>query len=109
MVHIGSREIDIQIAILEKMKDGKAWTNAELKKALAKTLDLSPADRQVGERKNEALWENRVNNALGEARPSSLYAKGHVKKVDHGIHMITPAGLAFINEDIDFEDLLNSV
>ncbi len=98
-------EMDIQFEILKLMQDRKVWTNASLKHCLGKVLNLTEADREVGERKNEALWENRVNNALGQARSSSLYAKGHVINAGHGEHQITEKGIKFINEDIKFDDL----
>lgn len=88
-------ELEIQFAILELMKDRKIWSNAELKARLARILPLTPEDRGVGARANEALWENRVNNALSQSRASSLYAKDHVENCGHGLHRITESGLKF--------------
>lgn len=102
-------ELEIQFAILELMKDRKIWSNAELKARLARILLLTPEDRSVGARSNEALWENRVNNALSPSRASSLYAKGHVENCGHGLHRITESGFKFINEDWDMDDLLGSL
>ena len=102
-------EIYIQHAILDLMKDGKVWTNAELKTKLSKSLPLTPADRAVGARKSEAVWENRVNNALGRARKSSLYGKGYVENYGHGQHKISSVGLAFINEEIDLDAILSDL
>lgn len=101
-------EREIQEAILELMKDGKVWSNADLKARLAKRLPLTPEDRSVGARTNESLWENRVNNALSPSRASSLYAKSHVANCGHGLHRITGDGLKFINDDWDPSDLLKS-
>lgn len=89
-------ELEIQHAILELMLDGEEWSNSQLKARLANILTLTDADRGVGARPAEELWENRVNNALGRARPSSLYAKGFVENRGHGVHVITPAGRAYI-------------
>lgn len=89
-------ELEIQHAILELLTDGNVWSNADLKARLAKTLPLTEADRGVGARPAEELWENRVNNALGRARTSSLYAKGLVENRGHGLHAITESGLVYI-------------
>lgn len=104
-------ELAIQHAILELMLDGQEWSNGQLKARLAGILPLTDADRGVGARPSEELWENRVNNALGRARASSLYAKGFVENRGHGVHVITPAGRAYILEDddgVDFEQLMES-
>ena len=93
----GSDEQNIQHAILQLMSNKGAWTNAQLKRKLKDILPLTQADREVGERENEELWENRVNNALGEARASSLYSKGFVQKIRHGHHRITQEGLDYIS------------
>ena len=85
-------ELEIQHAILELMLDGNIWSNADLKTQLAITLPLTEADRGVGARPAEELWENRVNNALGRARGSSLYAKGFVQNRGLGLHQITEEG-----------------
>jgi hypothetical protein len=102
-------ELEIQFAILELMKDRRAWSNAELKARLGRILPLTPEDRSVGVRTNEALWENRVNNALSPSRSSSLYAKGHVENCGHGLHRISENGLKFINDDWSLDDLLRSI
>jgi len=85
-------ELEIQHAILDLMLDGKVWSNADLKDRLKDTLQLTGADRSVGARPNEALWENRVNNSLAPARASSLYAKGFVVNCGHGLHQISAKG-----------------
>lgn len=106
----GTDEPNIQHAILQLMRDGRIWSNAELKARLAKLLPLTDEDRKVGERPNEAVWENRVNNALSRSRGKSLYRKGHVTNEGHGLHRITPKGLAYINEDdLDADELLNDL
>lgn len=105
----GSSEIDIQHAILEAMLDGRVWSNAELKARLRKILPLTRDDMKVGERPNEELWENRVNNALSPSRSSSLYAKGFVQNEGHGCHQITERGRKYIQEDFDLDDLLSQV
>lgn len=102
-------ELDIQHAILEQMRNGRVWSNADLKRSLTKLLQLTDADVKVGERKNEELWENRVNNALSPSRASSLYGKGFVENCGHGLHRITEAGRRYINEDFDLDDLLNAI
>ena len=96
-------ELVIQHAILELMLDGEEWSNGKLKARLARILPLTDADRGVGARPAEELWENRVNNALGRARASSLYAKGLVKSCGHGLHRITAAGRAYVLEEADPE------
>ena len=101
-----TEELDIQHAILELMLDGRVWSNADLKQRLKAILPLTPADRAVGARTNEALWENRVNNSLAPARASSLYAKGHVENCGHGFHRITERGRRYIQDDFDLDDLL---
>jgi hypothetical protein len=107
--HVGTGgktgELEIQHAILELMLDGEEWSNGELKARLASILPLTEADRGVGARTAEELWENRVNNALSRARPSSLYAKGFVENCGHGIHVITPAGSAYIRGQVDIDKL----
>lgn len=102
-------ELEIQHAILELMLDSKVWSNADLKHKLKSILPLTNADRAVGARTNEALWENRVNNSLAPARNSSLYAKGHVENCGHGLHRITEKGRRYITEDFDLDDLLNEL
>ncbi len=94
-------ELVIQHAILALMLDGREWSNAELKDHLAKALPLTEADRRVGARPAEQLWENRVNNALGQARASSLHAKGFVENRGRGLHAITPMGVTYITGDTD--------
>ncbi|MCW1430201.1 hypothetical protein [Novosphingobium sp. JCM 18896] len=88
-----TREIDIQRAILDLMSNGAVWKNAELKRKLKSLLPLTAADREVGERQSEALWEQRVNNALSRSRSNSLYAKGQVESCGWGYHRITGVGL----------------
>ncbi|MGX7953563.1 DUF6339 family protein [Tsuneonella sp. HG249] len=96
-------ELVIQHAILELMLDGEEWSNGKLKARLAHLLPLTDADRGVGARPAEELWENRVNNALGRARASSLYAKGLVESCGHGLHRITAIGRAHVLEDADLD------
>ena len=93
-------ELEIQHAMLELMLDGKEWSNGELKARLAGILPLTDADMGVGARAAEELWENSVNNALGRARASSLYAKGFVENRGHGVHAITPAGRAYTQQAV---------
>lgn len=106
----GTDEFNIQLAILQLMRDERIWSNADLKYRLARLLPLTAEDKKRSpKRPNEAMWENRVNNALSPSRSSSLYAKGHIENAGHGQHRITRAGLAFINDDFDFDQLLNEV
>lgn len=86
-------EQTIQHEILRLMLDGNTWSNGQLKDRLGNTLPFSDADRGKGARPGEELWENRVNNALGRARGSSLYAKGLVESCGHGLHRITASGI----------------
>lgn len=102
-------ELTIQHAMLELMLDGREWSNQDLKSRLKRKLELTPLDLSVGARTNEALWENRVNNALSPSRDSSLYSKGHVESCGHGIHRITEGGRRFITEDFTIEDLLSDI
>lgn len=99
-------EMEIQHAILELMRDGQVWSNAELKSRLAKILPLTEADRIVGARAAEQLWENRVNNALGRARGNSLYAKGFVVNEGLGRHRLTEEGRRYMEDDLDIDALL---
>jgi hypothetical protein len=99
-------ELEIQHAILELMLDGQEWSNGQLKARLAHILPLTDADRGVGARPAEELWENRVNNALGRARASSLYAKGFVENRGHGVHVITPKGRAYMLDEVDADEFL---
>jgi hypothetical protein len=100
-------ELDVQHAILELMKDRKVWTNAELKQRLAHTLPWSEADRKISKKRpNEYLWENRINNALGDARSSSLHSKGLVEGVGRGAHRITDHGFRYITDDYSIDDVL---
>lgn len=94
-------ELPIQHEILKLMLDREIWSNAKLKTELAVILPLTKADRGVGARPAEELWENRVNNALGRARSSSLYAKGFVENQGVGLHSITDRGVAYISDDPD--------
>jgi len=106
----GTDELNIQHAILQLMRDGKIWSNAALKSRLAKLLPLTDDDRKRSpKRPNEAVWENRVNNALSASRKSSLYSKRHVEKAGHGLHKITAAGLSYINEDFDLDELFKNL
>lgn len=92
----GSDEANVRKAILHLMSDGKVWTNAQHKKGVRDLLPLTKWDKRVGERPHEEIWENRVNNALGSARPNSLYANGYVQKIRRAHHQITKLGLKFI-------------
>jgi hypothetical protein len=106
----GTDELNIQHAILQLMRDGRTWSNAELKFRLAKLLPLTDDDKKRSpKRPNEAVWENRVNNALSPSRRSSLYGKGHAENAGHGQHRITAAGLAYINEDFDLDEIFNDL
>ena len=84
-------EADMQSAIVELMKDGSVWTNAQLKAAIAQRLPLSSADRsQSASRPNEERWQELANNALAQiGRSNSLYAKGIVMNVGRGMHRLT--------------------
>jgi hypothetical protein len=99
-------EIAIQHAILELMRDGQVWSNADLKDRLGSTLPLTEADRGVGARRAEELWENRVNNALARARASSLYSKGLVQSRGHGLHVITEQGRRQVESSFGGDQLL---
>ena len=83
-------EAHVQTAILALLADGKAWTNAELKRRIPSVLSLSPADRVLSPtRPKEEKWEELVNNALSQSgRSNSLYAKGLVSKVGFGLHKL---------------------
>lgn len=102
-------EIDVQIAILEMMQDGRVWTNEDLKKAIRPKFQLTPEDKIVKTR-GEPVWMQLVNNALTQSpkRPKSLYAKGHVENCGHGAHRITLEGMKFIEEDdVSIEELIH--
>tara|TARA_R110001599_G_scaffold261569_1_gene461982 strand:- start:946 stop:1296 length:351 start_codon:yes stop_codon:yes gene_type:complete len=103
-----ANEQNIQCAILELMRDQKVWTNAELKKALPRKINLTDDDMAVGVR-GEPLWLNRVNNALRQSTASSLYGKGHVENKSHGEHQITDKGLKFIHDDFSMDDLMDAL
>ena len=95
---IGSRvsEAQVQIEIVALMRDGRPWTNAQLKHALLAVLPLSPADRaRANFRPNEEKWEELVNNALSASRSNSLHAKGVIRSAGRGVHILVKA------EDID--------
>ena len=100
-------EIEIQHAILELMRDGKIWSNADLKQRLERALPWDANDLTASpKRPNERRWENRVNNALSQSpkRSASLYAKGHVENVGHGLHRITAGGSRFIDDEFEIGD-----
>lgn len=93
-------ENDVQIAILNLMKNRDHWTNAELKRQLRAILPLSPADMaQANFRPNEEKWEELVNNALSQSRSNSLLSKGLVFSQSRGRHLITDLGMARITAD----------
>ncbi len=93
-------ENDVQIAILNLMKNRGQWTNAELKRQLRTILPLSPADMaQANFRPNEEKWEELVNNALSQSRSNSLHSKGLVKSHSRGRHLITDLGIARVTSD----------
>ncbi|MEY2943424.1 MAG: hypothetical protein RLY97_1438, partial [Pseudomonadota bacterium] len=93
-------ENDVQIAILNLMKNRGQWTNAELKRQLRTVLPLSPADMaQANFRPNEEKWEELVNNALSQSRSNSLHSKGLVKNHSRGRHLITDLGIARITTE----------
>lgn len=82
-------EKDVQREILKLLADGRPWTNAELKSALAHVLHLSPEDRAPANfRPGEEKWEELVNNALSPSRGNSLHAKGMVKTGGRGFHIL---------------------
>lgn len=92
-------ESDVQIAILNLMKNRGQWTNSELKRQLRTILPLSPADMaQANFRPNEEKWEELVNNALSQSRGNSLHSKGMVKSHSRGRHLITDLGIAHITK-----------
>lgn len=79
----------VQREILHLLRDGKPWTNAEIKRALSESLPLSAADRaKANFRPNEEKWEELVNNALAAARGNSLHAKGLVRSGGRGVHVL---------------------
>ncbi len=86
-------ESQVQEEILNLMSDGRTWSNAELKHALAGRLPLSTADReQASFRPNEEKWEELVNNALSPSRGNSLSARGLVVSRGRGLHQLaTPS------------------
>ncbi len=90
----GSRvsEAQVQIEIVRLMRDGRPWTNADLKRTLISILPLSPADRaRANFRPNEEKWEELVNNALSPSRTNSLHAKGLVRSAGRGLHVLSEA------------------
>ena len=100
-------EIDIQHAILDLMKDRRVWTNADLKQKLKNALPWSEADLGRSEKRpNEFLWENRVNNALADARATSLHSKKMVESVGRGEHRITEHGFRYITESYTTHEIL---
>ncbi len=103
-----ANELNIQCAILELMRDRKVWTNAELKKALPRKINLTEDDMAVRVR-GEPLWLNRVNNALRQSTASSLYGKGYVENKGRGEHQITDAGLKFIDDDFSMDDIMDAL
>lgn len=101
-------ERTVQFSILEIMRDGRIWTNEDLRKRLSKELPLTPEDKIVKTR-GYPVWMQLVNNALTQSpkRPNSLYAKGHVENCGRGAHRITAEGTRFINDDeVSIEDLI---
>ena len=79
----------VQREILHLLRDGKPWTNAEIKRALSESLPLSAADRaRANFRPNEEKWEELVNNALAAARGNSLHAKGLIRSGGRGVHIL---------------------
>lgn len=104
-------ELTIQHAILALMKDGRVWTNGELKKRLTNLLPWTDAERAMSpSREQEPVWHNRINNALSPSRRSSLHGKGHVESAGHGQHRITDEGRRFISdEDPTVDDLMQGL
>jgi Mrr N-terminal domain len=102
----GVGEQEIQFAILELMKDGKIWSNADMKQRLRSQLAWSDHDKEGSPTRNEFRWENRVNNALSPSRKSSLYGRGHVVNAGHGLHQITENRKRSISGDFDLNDLM---
>jgi hypothetical protein len=96
-------EMEIGHTILELMKDGRVWSNADLKGRLKPLLPWSDYDKErAPKRPHEFRWENRVNNALRQKSiRSSLYGQGYVKNVGHGLHQITEEGRQFVTGDFD--------
>jgi len=89
------------------MKDRRVWTNAELKQRLRNALPWCDADLCASEKRpNEYLWENRVNNALANARANSLHSTGMVESAGHGAHRITDHGFRYITDDYTAEEIL---
>lgn len=85
-------EGQVQLEIVQLMRDGRPWTNAELKHALVAILPLSPADRaRANFRPNEEKWEELVNNALSASRGNSLHAKGLICSAGRGVHVLAEA------------------
>ena len=90
-------EVEIHHAILELMTDRKVWTNEDLKKRLRHIVARTDKDLSASpSRKGGWKWKNRVNNALSQSRPVSLYGNKHVRNVEHGEHITTDLGYAFI-------------
>jgi hypothetical protein len=104
-------ELEIQEEILKLMQNGRDWSNAFLKHKLRHALPWSEADLKTSkERPNELFWEQRVNNALSQARSSSLYAKGYVEHgSERGTHRITDKGLKFIREEWSFDEIVDEI
>jgi hypothetical protein len=100
-------ELELGIAILELLKDGKIWTNAEVKAKLKHSFDWSDEDLKVGAR-GEHKWLGRVNNALSsdERRQKSLVNQSRVKRVGHGEFRITELGRKDLTGEL-LDELIN--
>ena len=98
MADARTREINFQVAILELMKDGRAWENDELKQFIPSKINLTNADKEIKKR-GEPVWMQSVNNCLAQSqdRPNSLYSKQFVENCGHGMHRITKRGIDWIN------------
>lgn len=108
-------ESNVQREIRQLLSDGRAWTNADLKRALADILPLSSADRAPANFwPGEEKWEELVNNALSPSRSNSLHSKGLVQSAGRGLHVLagatdSAAGTSRMTDPLNIEQGANAL
>lgn len=104
--HNGARtpEAIIRYHILRLLDSGGWWTVERIVKEIDKLISFAAGDiRRSDERPNEAVWHQKVRNALAPSRTNSLTSQGYVKSPARDMYQITAAGREHLETMIAFE------
>ena len=99
------REARILILKIAASQPTRSATLSKLREEIPKFFDLSPTDKkQSSSRKNEALWQIVVRNAMSSHTTGTrtIFAQGWAEKIPNGLK-VTKSGVDYLN-NIGFLD-----